>query len=72
MSWIVLLRPEAEQDLAAAHGWYEKKAAGLGDEFRDEFAVAMQLLETDPWPPRNGPDLGSSLARSLVQNPSPL
>ena len=48
MSGIVLLRPEAEQDLTAAHGWYERKTAGLGDQFLDEFALAMQSLERDP------------------------
>ena len=48
MSWIVLLRPEAEQDLATARDWYEKKMTGLGDQFLDEFVVAMQLLESDP------------------------
>ena len=48
MSWIVLLRPEAEQDMATARDWYEKKMTGLGDQFRDEFVVAMQLLEIDP------------------------
>jgi plasmid stabilization system protein ParE len=48
MSWLVLLRPRAEDDLAAAREWYEQKIAGLGDEFLDEFAAAMRRLEADP------------------------
>lgn len=48
MSWLVLIRARAEQDLAAARAWHEQKAPGLGDEFLDEFAAAMRKLESDP------------------------
>ena len=48
MSWIVLVRAEAERDLEAARDWYERKMPGLGREFLDQFATAMQALEQDP------------------------
>jgi plasmid stabilization system protein ParE len=33
MSHPLRLRPEAEEDLAAARDWYENQRAGLGEEF---------------------------------------
>ncbi len=48
MSWVVLVRPEAERDLAAARAWYEEKRRGLGDEFVDEFVAVMRALEESP------------------------
>ena len=48
MKWLVLVRPEAEADLAAARDWYERRRAGLGAEFLDEVAGAMRGLELDP------------------------
>ena len=46
MNWIVLVRPQAERDLAAARDWYEQKRVGLGDEFLDAAAVALLTLES--------------------------
>ena len=48
MTRLLLVRPEAERDLAAARDWYEQKRSGLGDVFLDEVAVAMRDLERDP------------------------
>ncbi len=49
MSWIVLVRAEAEGDLEMAREWYEQKRSGLGGgEFLDEFAAAMRALELNP------------------------
>ena len=48
MSWLVLVRAQAEQDLREARAWYERKVPGLGDEFLNEFATAMRRLELDP------------------------
>ena len=48
VKWMVLVRAEAERDLAEARNWYEEKRPGLGDEFLDEFAKAMQTLEAHP------------------------
>lgn len=48
MTRILLVRPEAERDLAAAHEWYDGERAGLGDEFLDAIAAAMRELARDP------------------------
>ena len=48
MTRLLLVRPEADQDLAAARDWYDGKRAGLGDEFLDAVAAAMRELAHDP------------------------
>lgn len=48
MNRLLLVRPEAEQDLAAACAWYEQRRAGLGGEFLDEIAGALLELEHNP------------------------
>ena len=48
MSWLLLVRPRAEQDLAEARDWYEAQAPGLGGDFLGEAAKVMELLATDP------------------------
>jgi toxin ParE1/3/4 len=48
MNWLVLVRAQAELDLAEARAWYERKVPGLGDEFLNEFAAAMRRLEDNP------------------------
>ena len=48
MMQCVLVRPEAEHDLAAARDWYDEKRAGLGDEFLDAVGIAMRQLSSDP------------------------
>ena len=48
MSWIVVIRPDAERDLRAACEWYRRKEPRLGGEFLDAVAVAMRGLEEDP------------------------
>lgn len=52
MTWLLLVRPEAERDLAQARDWYDRKVAGLGDEFLDEIAGAMRELAHNPQLPR--------------------
>jgi plasmid stabilization system protein ParE len=45
MKSLLLVRPEAERDLATARDWYEEKSEGLGDEFLDSVAGAMREIE---------------------------
>ncbi len=48
MSWPVVLRPEAEQDLLLARDWYDRQREDLGDEFAAEAGVVFARLESMP------------------------
>lgn len=48
MNRLVLVRPEAEQDLTDARNWYDGKRGGRGDEFLDAVVEAMRELAEDP------------------------
>ena len=48
MKWLLLVRPEAEQDLASAREWYDQRSERLGDEFLDAVAAALEELEHNP------------------------
>ena len=48
MKRVLFLRPAAEQDLAAARDWYDRKSPGLGDGFLDAVAFALRELEDTP------------------------
>jgi plasmid stabilization system protein ParE len=46
MSCELIIRPEAEADLAEAFDWYDERRAGLGDEFLAEVdAVFEKVIE---------------------------
>ena len=49
MSWCVVVRPEAEQDLAEAGGWYNERLQGLGDEFVVEVTRVFDALAINPF-----------------------
>lgn len=44
----VILRPEAEEDLASARDWYDCQRDGLGDDFVAEVAVVLDRMATLP------------------------
>jgi toxin ParE1/3/4 len=44
----LIVRPEAEADMAEAHGWYEARSSGLGEEFLDAVAEALIAVEEAP------------------------
>ncbi len=48
MSWLLLVRPRAEQNLAEARDWYEEQVPGLGNDFLHEVSKVMELLVADP------------------------
>ncbi len=48
MSLPLIVRPEAEQDLAEGRDWYERQREGLGDEFLA--AVEVQFAHIRDWP----------------------
>jgi len=47
-SYRLLLRPEAEVDLAAAYSWYEDKDTGLGEEFLRTVEVSLLGVQKNP------------------------
>lgn len=45
MSWSVVVRPEAESDIAEATGWYEARREGLGRSFaKQSFTFSIRWL----------------------------
>jgi plasmid stabilization system protein ParE len=44
----LIVRPEAEADMAEAHAWYEARSSGLGEEFLDAVAEALTAVEEAP------------------------
>ena len=48
MSFPVLLRPEAEADIADGATWYEDQKAGLGREFVEAIFHAVDVLSVNP------------------------
>lgn len=47
MTYELILRPAAEEDIAAAALWYEDQAAGLGTEFLEAVEWSLTLLRCD-------------------------
>jgi len=48
MSWQVVARPQAEDDILEAAEWYDTQRAGLGDEFIEEVLTVFGALEVNP------------------------
>jgi plasmid stabilization system protein ParE len=48
MSIPLIIRPEAEADLADAHRWYEGQREGLGDEFLLCFEACLAFIQRNP------------------------
>jgi len=44
----LIVRPEAEADLAQAFDWYEDQRIGLGREFMEEASRCLQAIEQRP------------------------
>ncbi|MCW5553068.1 MAG: type II toxin-antitoxin system RelE/ParE family toxin [Verrucomicrobiae bacterium] len=48
MSFQLIVRPEAEGDLAEAFDWYDERRAGLGTEFLAEVDAALEKAIENP------------------------
>jgi len=48
MKFKFIIRPEAEQDIKGAFGWYEDRVSGLGLEFMRCIDVAMAQINRSP------------------------
>jgi toxin ParE1/3/4 len=49
MSWNLIVRPEAEQDITEVYDWYEEQRKGLGDEFLLEIGAGLNFIQSDPY-----------------------
>jgi plasmid stabilization system protein ParE len=48
MSLPLIITPEAEEDLAEAKAWYERRRPGLGDEFIERVEEALERIRRIP------------------------
>jgi len=48
MSYILIVRPKAEQHVTEAYNWYEEKLSGLGDEFLLSVDACFQGILRNP------------------------
>ena len=48
MSWQVVARPQAEDDILEAADWYETQRDGFGDEFIEEIMLVFDALAANP------------------------
>lgn len=49
MSWRVVVRPEAEEDVVEAANSYDSRSEGLGAEFTDEVVRVFDALADNPF-----------------------
>src|SRR5689334_14349994 len=45
---VVIIRPEAEADIADSQAWYERQQEGLGDEFLERVGEVLKKVELMP------------------------
>jgi hypothetical protein len=49
MSWRVVVRPEAQRDIAGTSEWYEARREGLGAKFREAVIQVLDALVDNPF-----------------------
>jgi plasmid stabilization system protein ParE len=49
VNWDLVLRPEAEAEIAEASDWYEQQNPGLGDKFIGVVDVTLSVLRQNPF-----------------------
>ena len=48
MTWQVVSRPEAENDVIEIAAWYDSRSENLGDRFVEEFLAVLDELAANP------------------------
>ena len=48
MTWQVVSRPEAENDVLEIAAWYDSRSEGLGDKFVEELLAVLAELTINP------------------------
>lgn len=64
MSLGLLVKPEAEDDLAAAYRWYEERRTGLGDELLLCVEAAIEAARREP---ERAPVVRGEVRRTLIR-----
>jgi len=64
MSYKLILRQEAQRDLAKTHKWYNEKVPGLGSDF---LAVVERALESIQENPARFPIIHREVRRALIR-----
>ncbi len=44
----LIIRPDAEIDIAEGYGWYEQQRDGLGVEFMEEVSAVINAIHAEP------------------------
>lgn len=64
MTWRLVLRRRAVQEVTKAHDWYEAQRVGLGDTFLVELERVLAVLEEQPL---RFPILHATVGRALTR-----
>jgi len=48
LMWTLIVRPEAERDMAEAYDWYERQRPGLGEDFLLRVEAGLDSIRNDP------------------------
>jgi plasmid stabilization system protein ParE len=64
VSYLQIIRPEAESDMEEGFQWYEERRDGLGLEFLGEIKTVLEKITENPL---RHPEIYRSARRSLVR-----
>lgn len=48
MNYVLVFRPEVQEEVNEAYNWYEKQKSGLGDEFLDSVEQTLNRVSSMP------------------------
>lgn len=48
MNYVLVFRPEVQEEMNEAYNWYEKQKLGLGDEFLDSVEQTLNRVSSMP------------------------
>ncbi len=49
MSWELIIKEEAQEDMRAAYNYYEEQQTGLGDRFLRQVKTRLKYIQTYPF-----------------------
>jgi plasmid stabilization system protein ParE len=60
----IIIRPEAESELADAYGWYEEQRSGLGEELLLSIEATLEAIRENP---EQFPVVHQDVRRALIR-----